>query len=315
MKAVQSAMAIRRQRRRRDEALRAKARRASHQSDHLMLSDSGDAGSMLSLDGVHNNNHNGGGSGSRSAAHRHRQMMGGITTFHVGVVFFIMGLMLLISGILPGYANRQHQYWEEPKNGGTTGTTSTSIWNRDGGSNRNAPLLLVTGSFLILVGIALVVANRIATRREDELFSRYISRKLAPARMTHQPVSSLLHPTSASSSNGHKDEMAGSSDDLHRVISESPSSSQLQEPQCQSPGQLESITEESEAGGGAERPPSKDELFWTSDVAPVHHHHHHHRGHHHHHNSNANNKVLHSDEQDKCNHDNHNHHVGSSSTG
>jgi hypothetical protein len=314
MKAVQSAMAIRRQRRRRDEALRAKARRASHQSDHLMLSDSGDAGSMLSLDGVHNNNHNGGG-GSRSAAHRHRQMMGGITTFHVGVVFFIMGLMLLISGILPGYANRQHQYWEEPKNGGTTatGTSTTSIWNRDGGSNRNAPLLLVTGSFLILVGIALVVANRIATRREDELFSRYISRKLAPARMTHQPVSSLLHPTSASSSNGHKDEMAGSSDDLHRVMSESPSSSQLQEPQCQSPGQLESITEESEAGG-AERPPSKDELFWTSDVAPVHHHHHHHRGHHHHHNSNAN-KVLHSDEQDKFNHDNHNHHVGSSSTG
>jgi hypothetical protein len=313
MKAVQSAMAIRRQRRRRDEALRAKARRASHQSDHLMLSDSGDAGSMLSLDGVHNNNHNGGGSGSRSAAHRHRQMMGGITTFHVGVVFFIMGLMLLISGILPGYANRQHQYWEEPKNGGTTGTSTTSIWNRDAGSNRNAPLLLVTGSFLILVGIALVVANRIATRREDELFSRYISRKLAPARMTHQPVSSLLHPTSASSSNGHKDEMAGSSDDLHRVMSESPSSSQLQEPQCQSPGQLESITEESEAGG-AERPPIKDELFWTSDVAPVHHHHHHHRGHHHHHNSNAN-KVLHSDEQDKFNHDNHNHHVGSSSTG
>lgn len=300
MKAVQSAMAIRRQRRRRDEALRAKNRRASHQSDHLMLSDSGDAGgSMLSLDGVHNN-HNGVGGGGRSASMRHRQMMGGITTFHVGVVFFIMGLMLLISGLVPGYANRQHQYSEEP----SQQQHNSGSWNSKEGNNRNAPLLLVTGSFLILVGIALVVANRIATRREDELFSRYISRKLAPARMTHQPVSSLLqhHQTANKSS---KEESAGD------VINEC-------QQELQSPGQLESIIEESEAtaaGGDNNKTSSKDQLYWTSDLAPVHHHHHH-RSHHHHHQSSADKLLLQQqqqqeeDDNNKCNH-----HVVGSSTG
>jgi hypothetical protein len=280
-----------------------------------MLSDSGDAGSMLSLDGAPN------GGGGRSI-HRHRQMMGGITTFHVGVVFFIMGLMLLISGLVPGYANRQHQYWEEPHNSGagssSSSSSSSSIWNREG--NRNAPLLLVTGSFLILVGIALVVANRIATRREDELFSRYISRKLAPARMTHQPVSSLLHPAAATqqqnkSANGHSKEET--SDDLHRVITESSTS---QEPQCPSPGQLESITEESEGGDKATSSSSKDQLFWTSDLAPVHHHHHHHHHRSHHHSAAAQSvgsaKLLH-EREEKCNNDNHHnqHHGVGSSTG
>ncbi|KAI9562659.1 hypothetical protein GHT06_007678 [Daphnia sinensis] len=281
MKAVQSAMAIRRQRRRRDEALRAKTRRASHQSDHLMLSDSGDAGSLMSLDGAHNN---------RSTSHRHRQMMGGITTFHVGVVFFIMGLMLLISGIVPGYANRQHQYWEE---GGASVSNSQT-------NNRNGPLLLVTGSFLILVGVALVIANRIATRREDELFSRYISRKLAPARMTHQPVSCLLQPSAnqqqhsnhkSNGSNGKKEQT-----DEERVLGE-------EDHAVQSPGQLESITEEAEIG--SERA-SKDQLFWTSDVAPVHHHHHHH----HHHQQT---KSVHQDKCDQHSHPHDNHH--GSSTG
>lgn len=280
MKAVQSAMAIRRQRRRRDEALRAKTRRASHQSDHLMLSDSGDAGSLMSLDGAH----------KRSTSHRHRQMMGGITTFHVGVVFFIMGLMLLISGLVPGYANRQHQYWEE---GGT------SVWNSQT-NNRNGPLLLVTGSFLILVGVALVIANRIATRREDELFSRYISRKLAPARMTYQPVSSLLQPLTNQQQqqqphNNHNGKKERAEDDRDRVLSE-------EDHAVQSPGQLESITEEAEIGS---EKASKDQLFWTSDLAPVHHHHHHH----HHHNT----RSVHQDKCDQQSHAHDNHH--GSSTG
>lgn len=239
MKAVQSAMAIRRQRRRRDEALRAKARRSSHQSDHLMLSDSGE-GSLMSLDGLH----------MRST--RHRQMMGGVTTFHVGVVFFFMGLMLLISGLVPGYSNRQQNYWEE--------RSKSSLWNGEG--NSNAPLLLATGSFLILVGVILVIANRIATRKEDEQFSRYISRKLAPSnKIIHQSMSSAQpihhHPKA---SGGHREEPRTPDGDHHRGTSDDSA------PHCHSPGHLESITEEIE---GSERT-SKDQLFWTSDVAPVH---------------------------------------------
>lgn len=273
MKAVQSAMAIRRQRRRRDEALRAKARRSSHQSDHLMLSDSGD-GSVMSLDTLH----------TRSA--RHRRMMGGVTTFHVGVVFILMGLMLLISGIVPGYSNRQHQYWEDRNQ-----VSKTSSWNKE--SNGNSPLLMATGSFLILVGIVLVVANRIAVRKEDEQFSRYISRKLAPARMTHQPVSSIqgLHQHQKPS---HKED--SKEEELHTLHDA---------PQCQSPGQqLESITEEAE---GSERA-SKDQLYWTSDVAPVHSHQHH----------SAAAAKLHSGEtnhDDQRPHKHHHHHHHGSSTG
>lgn len=304
MKAVQSAMAIRRQRRRRDEALRAKNRRASHQSDHLMLSDSGDAGgSMLSLDGVHNNHNGVGGGGGRSASMRHRQMMGGITTFHVGVVFFIMGLMLLISGLVPGYANRQHQYSEEP----SQQQHNSGSWNSKEGNNRNAPLLLVTGSFLILVGIALVVANRIATRREDELFSRYISRKLAPARMTHQPVSSLLQHHQTANKSSKEESAAGD------VINEC-------QQELQSPGQLESIIEESEANtataaGDNNKTSSKDQLYWTSDLAPVHHHHHHRSHHHHHHQSSADKLLLQQQQEEEDDNNKCNHHVVGSSTG
>lgn len=233
-------MAIRRQRRRRDEALRAKARRSSHQSDHLMLSDSGE-GSMMSLDTVY----------TRST--RHRQMMGGVTTFHVGIVFFLMGLMLLISGIVPGYTNRQKQFWEERH------VSTSPIWDREG--KGNSPLLLATGSFLILIGVVLVIANRIAVRKEDEQFSRYISRKLALARMTHHPISSIqpcqqhLKPIG-----NNKEESRELDGELHRVINHSSTS------RCPSPGQLESITEEAE---GSEKA-SKDQLFWTSEVAPVH---------------------------------------------
>ena len=218
MKAVQSAMAIRRQRRRRDDAVKAKARRSSHQSDHYMLSDSRE-GSLTSLDGI--------------KGRRHQKMMGGVTTFHVGIVFFFIGLMLLISGLVPGYTNRQ-QYWEQP-------SSSSEGYG-------NAALLLATGSFLIMVGVVLVVVNRIASRKEDEQFTRYISRKLAgPARMSHHPVSSLQP--------------------IHHHHHESPAAAAEEEEESPAVNQLESITEESEG-------PSQ--MFWTSDVAPVHHHHHHH---------------------------------------
>ena len=146
MKAVQSAMAIRRQRHRREEQRRAKARRYSHTSDHYMLSPTGSFGSVISLDG--------------KARAQQRQVLSTVTTFHVGIVFLFMGLMLVISGLVPGYTNRD---WQE---------------------------LIGIGSFLFCVGIILIIVNRIASSKEDEKFNSYISRKLAPAKI-HQPVATL----------------------------------------------------------------------------------------------------------------------------
>lgn len=230
MKAVQSAMAIRRQRRRRDEALRAKARRASHQSDLLMLSDSL-GGSQLSLDGF------------KSRSVRQRQMSG-VTAFNVGIVFLFLGFMLVISGIVPGYANQRpdanHQEWN--------------------GRNR-APLLLGTGSFLVIAGVALMIANRIATRKEDEQFTRYIASKLAKSRHAHQPMTSS-HSSHDRSFADHKNKR--STEDVGETAATNDGL-----PQSQSVNQLESIIEDEAEGAGSERA-SKDRLYWTNEVAPVH---------------------------------------------
>lgn len=236
MKAVQSAMAIRRQRRRRDEAFRAKARRSSHQSDLLMLSDSL-GGSQLSLDGLK----------SRSA--RQRQMSG-VTAFHVGIVFFLLGLMLVISGIVPNYANQRQQQYPEPNH----------EWN---GKNR-APLLLSTGSFLVFIGIALIVANRIATRKEDEQFTRYIASKLAKSRHAHQPMSSSHSSHERYLAADHKNKR--SPEDGGQTVDVMLNDNL---PQSQSLNQLESIIEDEAEGAGSERA-SKDRLYWTNEVAPVH---------------------------------------------
>lgn len=257
MKAVQSAMAIRRQRHRREEAVRAKNRRSSHQSDHLMLSESG---SQLSLDGQI----------ARSSV-RHQKVMGGVTTFHVGVVFLFMGILLLISGLVPGYTNRQ--YWDSSNANNQSGNAKQD--------NKRAPLLLGTGSFLVLAGVLLIVAHRIASRKEEEQFSRYITRKLAPAKIsTHhqQPIAA------------RKDEAASAQEDENEdvAVNGDPAAAQ-----CQSPSQLECIIEETEGSEKhAPKDHNKDQLHWTSEVAPVHHqqqgeskHKHHHHHHHPHHES------------------------------
>lgn len=279
-------MAIRRQRHRREEAVRAKARRSSHQSDNLMLSDSG--GSQISLDGK-----------VRSSI-RHQKMMGGVTTFHVGVVFLFMGLLLLISGLVPGYANNNRQYWEDPSMAAGTGTSTNTNSDVGGNSssddrkinnNRRAPLLLGTGSFLILAGTLLIIAHRVASRKEEEQFSRYISRKLAPPKIVHQPASlSQLHQPR----NSREDSISSihaETDQAKAAASTIPPANGDANPPCQSPTQLESILEEAE---GSERASTKDKIYWTSDVAPVHqqhqsnskhrehHHHHHHHRHPHH---------------------------------
>lgn len=229
MKAVQSAMAIRRQRRRRDDALRAKARRTSHQSDVLMLSDSL-AGSQVSLDGFR----------SRSARQRH---MSGVTAFHVGIVFLFLGLMLVISGIVPGYANQRPDAASSTKS--------------------RAPLLLGTGSFLVVAGVALMIADRIATRKEDEQFTRYIAAKLERSRHSHQPMTSS-HSSHDRSLAEHKNRRTP-----EEAGGEASCSASDGVPASQSVNQLESIIEDEAEGAASERA-SKDRLYWTSEVARVH---------------------------------------------
>jgi len=149
MKAVQSAMAIRRQRHRREEQRRAKARRNSHLSDNCILSPTASCGSIVS-------------NGGKTRAARNQEGFSTVTSFHVGIVFLFMGSMLIISGSIPGYTDRD---WEN---------------------------LLGTGSFLLAIGIGLLVINKFASSKEDEQFTEYISSKMA-APKDAQPVT----PTAA----------------------------------------------------------------------------------------------------------------------
>jgi len=139
MKAVQSAMAIRRQRHRREEQRRAKARRNSHLSDNYILSPTVSCGSIGS---------------AKKKAIRNQEGFSTVTSLHVGIIFFLMGCMLIISGSVPGYTDRD---WEN---------------------------LLGTGAFLLAVGIGLLVINRFTSSKEDEEFSEYISSKMTPAKVT-----------------------------------------------------------------------------------------------------------------------------------
>ena len=151
-------MAIGRQRRRREEQRRAKARRLSSFSETLM-SPSGSSlrGSVVSLDGTTRTRH-ASRRGKRSVLDA--KMMGTVTTFHVGIVFLMMGLMCVVSSLVPGYITRD---WQE---------------------------FLGIGCFLVVVGSVLIIVNRVVSAREERRFTRYISRKLAPTKM-HQPVAKV----------------------------------------------------------------------------------------------------------------------------
>jgi hypothetical protein len=217
MQAVQSAMAIRRQRHRREEQQRAKARRRSSLSDHLMSPDGfSPRGSVISLDARHR---------AISSTRRNlldTKVMGTITTFHVGIVFIMMGLMCVISSLVPGYINRD---WRE---------------------------LLATGCFLIFIGVLLTIINRIVASKEEEKFTRYISKKLAPPKI-HHPVKLVDHHVRAHPHEPHHEHAEATSPT--------------------SPAHLECIVEELPESD-KQMPSERTSTFrQLNEVAPVHHHH------------------------------------------
>jgi len=162
-------MAIRRQRHRREEQRRAKARRNSHLSDNYILSPTVSCGSI-------------GSNGAKAKATSNQEGFSTVTSFHVGIVFLFMGCMLIISGSVPGYTDRD---WEN---------------------------LLGTGSFLLAVGIGLLIINRFAATKEDEQFSEYISSKMAPARAPQ--------PTTPTGNEAHR--LVQDDHQLESIIEETP---------------------------------------------------------------------------------------------
>lgn len=156
---LHSALAIKRQRKRREEMKRARERRFSSQS-----TESGLGGSRSSC------NSPGSFDGSTDHLKKRRKhkvvgpglgdtkVVSSIGMLHIGIVFLVLGLFLIGSGIIPD----DYTTWEQ----------SINWWNE----------LVFTGIAAMILGIFLIVLNHYLSQQEDDELSRYVERQLTRSR-------------------------------------------------------------------------------------------------------------------------------------
>ncbi|XP_035729703.1 uncharacterized protein LOC118444971 isoform X1 [Vespa mandarinia] len=159
---LHSALAIKRQRKRRDEQRRARERRYSAQSGESGLTSP--RASTGSLD--HPPRHQKGGHPNRAAGQGmlDTKVVTSIGMLHIGVVFLVLGAFLLMSGLLPG----DLAHWSSKGSGGW--------WNE----------LVAIGLFAIFVGIFLIILNRVIARKEENDLEEYVQRQLTRSRSGHR---------------------------------------------------------------------------------------------------------------------------------
>ncbi|XP_034939892.1 uncharacterized protein [Chelonus insularis] len=158
---LHSALAIKRQRKRRDEQRRARERRYSTQSGESGLTSP--RASTGSLD-RHRHPHKAQPHHAAGQGMLDSKVVTSIGMLHIGVVFLVLGGFLLGSGLLPGdLAN-----WSSKSSGGW--------WNE----------LVATGLFAVLVGIFLIVLNRIIAKKEENDLEEYVQRQLTRSRSGHR---------------------------------------------------------------------------------------------------------------------------------
>ncbi|KAL7642140.1 UNVERIFIED_CONTAM: hypothetical protein RMT77_006700 [Armadillidium vulgare] len=145
MQAVQSALAVRRQRSRREEVRKARQRRQSGASVF-----STPRPSIVSIDGtVYFDD-------KRESKH----ILGHVTMFHVGGVLILIGLMLVITSLMPSYVN------------------STTLERRND--------LLGTGSFFVILGGVFTTISRFVSNNEEKELNQYIQGRLSRSRSGHR---------------------------------------------------------------------------------------------------------------------------------
>ncbi|XP_012537472.1 uncharacterized protein LOC105837335 [Monomorium pharaonis] len=160
---LHSALAIKRQRMRRDEQRRARERRYSAQSGESGLTSPRASTGSLNHHGRH---HKGTHGGARTAGQGmlDTKVVTSIGMLHIGVVFLVLGAFLLMSGLLPG----DLAHWGTKASGGW--------WNE----------LVAVGLFAILVGVFLIVLNRVIAKKEEDDLEEYVQRQLTRSRSGHR---------------------------------------------------------------------------------------------------------------------------------
>lgn len=159
---LHSALAIKRQRKRRDEQRRARERRYSAQSGESGLTSP--RASTGSLD--HHPRHHKSGHVNRAAGQGmlDTKVVTSVGMLHIGVVFLVLGAFLLMSGLLPGDLAQ----WGTKASGGW--------WNE----------LVAIGLFAVLVGIFLIILNRVIAKKEENDLEEYVQRQLTRSRSGHR---------------------------------------------------------------------------------------------------------------------------------
>lgn len=160
---LHSALAIKRQRMRRDEQRRARERRYSAQSGESGLTSPRASTGSLDHHGRHPKGTHG---GSRAAGQGmlDTKVVTSIGMLHIGVVFLVLGAFLLMSGLLPG----DLAHWGTKASGGW--------WNE----------LVAVGLFAILVGVFLIILNRVIAKKEEDDLEEYVQRQLTRSRSGHR---------------------------------------------------------------------------------------------------------------------------------
>ncbi|PSN49751.1 hypothetical protein C0J52_08468 [Blattella germanica] len=161
---LHSALAIKRQRKRREEQKKARERRFSSQSTESGFTSP--RNSIGSLDIQSKRGRRGGGGKKPNGDDVGSKVVTSIGMLHIGVVFLVLGAFLLVSGLLPGDLAQ----W---------GTESTGGWFNE---------LVVTGAFALGIGIFLIILNRIISKREEEDLNEYVQRQLTRSRSGHRLV-------------------------------------------------------------------------------------------------------------------------------
>lgn len=143
---LHSAMAIKRQRKAREEKRRVKERERRFSSPHTSQSSLAEHRPRQSV--------------SKGAPPDHR-LNTSIGMLHLGIVFFVLGLFLIASGILP---------------------EDVITWREGGWWNE----LVATGIFATSLGIFLICLNRVISKKEEDDLNEYVQNQLTRSRSGHR---------------------------------------------------------------------------------------------------------------------------------
>lgn len=168
---LHSALAIKRQRKRRDEQRKARERRFSSQSTESGLGESRSScasprNSVGSLDHRAMKSVRKSHKKTKSTPPTQDKMVSTVGMMHLGVVFMVLGTFLIGSGILPD----DMEHWGNPPGG--------TYFNE----------IVLAGIIAFCIGIFLIILNTIIGKKEDDDLTAYVERQLNRSRSGHRLV-------------------------------------------------------------------------------------------------------------------------------